>query len=120
MQGIGANYAVNSESLYNTLSTAVSVNMPVMVWGPPGIGKSSIARQVAFDTGREYIDIRCLLFDPVDLRGVPAIDKQDESDPHTWRTTWATPSARTRRRKGASELTAKRRLLYRRVIMGVV
>lgn len=49
----------------------------VMMWGPPGIGKSQAVAQIASrierDTGKKVnmIDIRLLLFNPVDLRGIP-------------------------------------------------
>lgn len=49
----------------------------VMLWGPPGIGKSQGIRQVAKEieekTGKkvEITDVRLLLFNPVDLRGIP-------------------------------------------------
>ena len=49
----------------------------VMLWGPPGIGKSQgvrqIARRIADETGKKVLitDVRLLLFNPVDLRGIP-------------------------------------------------
>ena len=49
----------------------------VMLWGPPGVGKSQGIRQVATEisekTGKrvEITDVRLLLFNPVDLRGIP-------------------------------------------------
>ncbi len=49
----------------------------VMLWGPPGVGKSQGIRQVAAEisakTGKkvEITDVRLLLFNPVDLRGIP-------------------------------------------------
>lgn len=53
-------------------------NIPsVMIWGPPGVGKSQGIRQIATDvsmlTGKRVIvtDVRLLLFNPVDLRGIP-------------------------------------------------
>jgi hypothetical protein len=49
---------------------------PVFLWGPPGIGKSDVVRQVAKRAGRTVIDIRAVQFDPVDLRGIPARDKR--------------------------------------------
>ena len=44
-----------------------------------------IAQQVAADTGRQYVDVRALLLDPVDLRGIPWRDGAD-------RTRWAPPA----------------------------
>lgn len=41
--------------------------------GPPGIGKSSIVRSVTEKLGMDMIDIRAVLLDPVDLRGVPSV-----------------------------------------------
>ncbi|MBQ7500534.1 MAG: AAA family ATPase [Clostridia bacterium] len=49
----------------------------VMLWGPPGVGKSQAVRQIAAEikeaTGMEVhvTDVRLLLFNPIDLRGIP-------------------------------------------------
>lgn len=49
----------------------------LMLWGPPGIGKSDFVRQLAEmiekETGKtvNIIDVRLLLFNPIDLRGIP-------------------------------------------------
>ena len=49
----------------------------VMLWGPPGIGKSQAVRQLADTIGQRtgkkthVTDVRLLLFNPVDLRGIP-------------------------------------------------
>jgi len=45
--------------------------VPVFLWGPPGIGKSSIVAQIAKEKGIAYIDLRLSLLDPTDLRGIP-------------------------------------------------
>lgn len=47
----------------------------IFVWGPPGIGKSSVVREVAEEKGLSLIDLRLSLLDPVDLRGVPFVEK---------------------------------------------
>ncbi len=53
----------------------------VMLWGPPGVGKSQGIRQVAKEitekTGKrvEITDVRLLLFNPVDLRGIPTANE---------------------------------------------
>ena len=54
----------------------------VMLWGPPGVGKSQLVRQVAEVLRREsgkqcrVTDVRLLLFNPIDLRGIPTANKE--------------------------------------------
>lgn len=55
------------------LKSGLSVNVPIFLWGPPGIGKSQIVAQVAADLNLPLIDVRAVLLDPVDLRGVPSV-----------------------------------------------
>lgn len=68
--------------LGNMYSKAIESNnldkLPsVMLWGPPGIGKSQSIREIAnkinYLTGKTVVttDVRLLLFNPVDLRGIP-------------------------------------------------
>ena len=77
---------------------AVRAGRPLFLWGPPGVGKSMIMRQVAGDlfaadyglrvdgAGRAFaadgapvpvppylVDLRAVLLDPVDLRGIPTV-----------------------------------------------
>ncbi len=53
----------------------------VMLWGPPGIGKSQLVRQLADsiekNTGKavNVTDVRLLLFNPIDLRGIPTANE---------------------------------------------
>ena len=53
----------------------------VMLWGPPGVGKSQGVRQIAEElegsTGRQVhvTDVRLLLFNPIDLRGIPTANE---------------------------------------------
>ena len=42
-----------------------------MIWGAPGIGKSSVIEQVAKSNGLELIDLRISQLAPTDLRGLP-------------------------------------------------
>lgn len=44
---------------------------PVMLWGPPGVGKSQIIAQVAARHKAPMIDIRLSQMEPSDLRGIP-------------------------------------------------
>ncbi|MGE4542579.1 MAG: AAA family ATPase [Pedobacter sp.] len=56
------------------LKSGLNVNVPMFLWGAPGIGKSQIVAQVAADLNLPLIDIRAVLLDPVDLRGVPSVE----------------------------------------------
>lgn len=44
---------------------------PVMLWGPPGVGKSQMVAQAARQHGATVIDIRLSQLEPSDLRGIP-------------------------------------------------
>ena len=47
---------------------------PVFLWGPPGLGKSSVVRQVTERHHVKLIDVRLAQMDSVDLRGLPTIE----------------------------------------------
>jgi len=53
----------------------------VMLWGPPGVGKSQAVRQVAREIEVETMkkvfvtDVRLLLFNPIDIRGIPVANE---------------------------------------------
>lgn len=80
-------FEMTVDQMVKQLSTAyvslIKSNTPfkrfpsVMLWGPPGVGKSQGIRQVAevisekTDKRVEITDVRLLLFNPVDLRGIP-------------------------------------------------
>ena len=44
---------------------------PLMVWGAPGLGKSTIIRELAREYGVGFIDVRLAQREPVDIRGLP-------------------------------------------------
>ena len=60
--------------LATTLRLVIRAKQPTFVWGPPGIGKSQIVQQTAASENLALIDIRAVLLDPVDLRGLPAVN----------------------------------------------
>ncbi len=53
------------------VSTRVGHHTPVMLWGPPGVGKSDMVREVAQQHRAPVIDIRLSQMEPSDLRGIP-------------------------------------------------
>lgn len=52
-------------------STGAGHHTPVMIWGPPGVGKSQLVAQVAQEHDVPLLDIRLSQLEPSDLRGIP-------------------------------------------------
>jgi MoxR-like ATPase len=52
-------------------STLTGQHTPVMLWGPPGVGKSQFIAQIADKHQVPLIDIRLSQMEPTDLRGIP-------------------------------------------------
>ncbi len=65
-------------------NVALETNIAVYISGQPGIGKSAMCQELAWDEGYLYYDIRPQLMERVDLMGIPY---RDESG----RTRWAAP-----------------------------
>jgi hypothetical protein len=59
--------------LYEALLALVGERVPLHVWGACGVGKSQIVSQVAEALGLSLLDLRAVLLDPVDLRGLPRV-----------------------------------------------
>lgn len=53
------------------LATLQASHTPVMLWGPPGVGKSQIVAQVGQRHAIPVIDLRLSQMEPSDLRGIP-------------------------------------------------
>lgn len=78
---MGVDKAIKTLSMMyaNVINKNINLNtMPsVMLWGQPGVGKSQAIRELADElkylTKKEVnvTDVRLLLFNPVDLRGIP-------------------------------------------------
>lgn len=74
--------------LTNAYETIIRNKLPiktmpsVMLWGPPGVGKSQAVRQIAENIERKtdkkvvVTDVRLLLFNPIDLRGIPTANAE--------------------------------------------
>lgn len=77
---------MNAKNLSESLSALVKQKVPTFLWGAPGIGKSSIVKQIATKMDVAFIDLRLALMDPTDLKGIPFYDKES----HT--ALWAPPA----------------------------
>jgi AAA domain (dynein-related subfamily) len=58
------------------LNELITKNLKIstMIWGAPGIGKSSIVEQLTKEHGIEFVDVRLSQLAPTDLRGLPVAD----------------------------------------------
>ena len=74
---------MKASSISAALKSLVAARQPAFIWGSPGVGKSSIIGQLARSLNVALRDIRALLLDPVDLRGLPYVADG--------RSKWATP-----------------------------
>ncbi|MDD5201625.1 MAG: MoxR family ATPase [Sulfurimonas sp.] len=77
---------MKASELTQTISALVTQKVPTFLWGAPGIGKSSIVKQIAIEKEMGFIDLRLSLMDPTDLKGIPFYDKES----HT--ALWAPPA----------------------------
>src|SRR5574339_436409 len=77
-------------------STREGHHVPVMLWGPPGVGKSQMVAQVGQRHNVPVIDIRLSQMEPSDLRGIPfrAGDRVE----------WSVPALLPRSEEHTSEL----------------
>jgi hypothetical protein len=60
-------------TLYAALLALIGERVPLHIWGACGVGKSQIVSQVAASLQYEFLDVRAVQLDPVDLRGLPRI-----------------------------------------------
>lgn len=65
---------------------AIAKRRPAFLWGPPGIGKSDVVKQIGDELGREVIDVRLALWEPTDIKGIPYFDSNQG------RMVWAPPA----------------------------
>ena len=83
----------NPSNLSDRLEALIRLDEPILLAGPPGIGKSQRMRQVAKKLGMDFVDVRLSLYDPVDVRGLPYIPsvKEQINDQVTQQVAWAKP-----------------------------
>ena len=70
----------------NALRHAMRRKRPVFLWGPPGIGKSDVVKQIADTFDAPMIDVRLSLWEPTDIKGIPYFDSNQN------KMVWGQPS----------------------------
>lgn len=63
------------------ITDALRANLVPMICSSPGMGKSSIASQIAKENNLQLIDVRLSQCDPTDLNGFPHILKGEDGQP---------------------------------------
>jgi hypothetical protein len=76
---------VGPKAAKRALGRAFKAKRPVFLWGPPGIGKSDVIKQLGEAMDAHVIDIRLSLWEPTDIKGVPYFDSI------TGKMVWAAP-----------------------------
>jgi hypothetical protein len=82
------NRPIRPSDLVKELRANALADVPSMIWGPPGIGKSDIAYQFANSMNAKLFELRANLFDPVDVRGGLKVVEQADG---TYRTRYGVP-----------------------------
>ena len=77
---------IGPNSAKKSLRKAFKNKRPVFLWGPPGVGKSDIIKQLGNEINAHVIDVRLSLWDPTDIKGIPYFDA------NTNNMRWAPPS----------------------------
>lgn len=84
---------MKSSAVKKSLNVAIQAKQPCFLWGAPGIGKSNVVAQIAKENDLELRDVRAVLLDPVDLRGLPHVNGDNRAH-------WCIPEFLPREGKG--------------------
>ena len=68
---------VGPKDAKKALRKAFKNKRPVFLWGPPGIGKSDVIKQLGTELDAHVIDVRLSLWEPTDIKGIPYFDSND-------------------------------------------
>ena len=83
---LSGNRTVSPSEARRSIRKCITIQRPLFLWGPPGIGKSDIVKQIGEEFHREVIDVRLSLWEPTDIKGIPYYNTRDNS------MTWAPPA----------------------------
>ena len=73
---------MSADSLNKTLDLATRTQIPVLIWGAPGIGKSAAVRQWAKARGMECWVVIASLREPSDFSGLPVVNQALQGNLH--------------------------------------
>ena len=76
---------VGPKAAKKAISKGFAKRRPLFLWGPPGIGKSDIIKQLGAELDAHVIDVRLSLWEPTDIKGIPYFDS------NTGKMVWAPP-----------------------------
>ena len=78
---------VSPNKAKSSITHAMKKKRPIFLWGPPGIGKSDIVKQITDNFKNSHlIDVRLSLWEPTDIKGIPFYSSNDNA------MMWAPPS----------------------------
>ncbi len=77
---------MKASNITKVIDKLIDKQLPVFIWGAPGIGKSSIVKQISEAKELEFLDLRLSLLDPTDLKGIPFFNADTKEG------VWAKPS----------------------------
>ena len=83
---VSATRTITPNEAKRSIRKCVKIQRPVFMWGPPGIGKSDIVKQIGAEQDREVIDVRLSLWEPTDIKGIPYYNAQANT------MSWAPPA----------------------------
>jgi len=70
---------VGPKNAKKSLRKAFKNQRPIFLWGPPGIGKSDIIKQLGTELDAHVIDVRLSLWEPTDIKGIPYFDSNSNT-----------------------------------------
>ena len=79
---------IRASQLDHELLANAKADIPSMIWGPPGVGKSQVTYSIARQLNAKLYELRANLFDPVDIRGGLKVVEQEDG---TYRTRYGIP-----------------------------